>query len=326
MLTSVRIRSRSTASSGSCGGRVGPLLELLHDPGEQPGGGVGQRLPDGLRPGALDLHVRAGLLLPLLHRGQPGALGLGQRGHLGRVAGGEGDQRVDVHADDPAGSHPADERGDEGAHVPALHAVAVVAEPVHQLGQRGGGAAVRPAGLGQRTGESVAGQRRDDQVEGVGGVAAVRGRIGERADQVEELHDRARPAVQEQQRGGVRLGGAQVQEVHAGPVDRGDELGEGVERRLVGPPVVLLGPVVGELTQVAGRNAALPAGAGQVAGPAGPGQPLAEVVDVGLRDADAVRPDPGVGGGAVLSVCCEVMSLLVMYLKVGTIGVSFWHQ
>ena len=24
--------------------------------------------------------------------------------------------------------------------------------------------------------------------------------------------------------------------------------------------------------------------------------------------------------------CCEVMSLLVMYLKVGIIGVSFWHQ
>jgi hypothetical protein len=88
-----------------------------------------------------------------------------------------------------------------------------------------------------------------------------------------------------------------VQELHAGSVDRGDELGVGVERRLAGPPVVLLSPVVGELTQVSGGNAALPAGAGQVAGPAGPGQPLAEVVDVGLRDADAVRPDPGVGGG-----------------------------
>jgi hypothetical protein len=29
---------------------------------------------------------------------------------------------------------------------------------------------------------------------------------------------------------------------------------------------------------------------------------------------------------AVRAVCCEVMSLLVMHLKVGTIGVSFWHQ
>jgi hypothetical protein len=26
------------------------------------------------------------------------------------------------------------------------------------------------------------------------------------------------------------------------------------------------------------------------------------------------------------AVCCEVMSLLVMYLKVEAIGVSFWHQ
>jgi predicted DNA-binding transcriptional regulator YafY len=38
-----------------------------------------------------------------------------------------------------------------------------VAEPGHQLGQRGGGAAVGPARLGQRPGEAVAGQRRDDQ-------------------------------------------------------------------------------------------------------------------------------------------------------------------
>jgi hypothetical protein len=26
------------------------------------------------------------------------------------------------------------------------------------------------------------------------------------------------------------------------------------------------------------------------------------------------------------AVCCEVMSLLVMDLTVGSIGVSFWHQ
>ena len=141
-----------------------------------------------------------------------------------------------------SGAGAAHQRGDEGAHVPALHAVAVVAEPRHQLDQRGGGAAVRPAGLGQRPGEPVAGQRRDHQVEGVGRVAAVRGRVGERADHVEELHDRARPAVQQHQRRGARLGGAHVQEVHVGSVDRGDELGIGVERRLVGAPVVLRWP------------------------------------------------------------------------------------
>src|SRR6202035_1866938 len=132
---------------------------------------------------------------------------------------------------------------------------------------------------------------RDDQVERVGGVAAVRGRVGERADQAGELHDRARPAVQEQQGGGAGLGGADVQEVQLGTVDGGHELGIGVQGRLVGPPVVAGGPVGGQLAQVGGGDAAFPAGTGQVAGPPGPGQALAEVVDLGLRDADAVGPE-----------------------------------
>jgi hypothetical protein len=216
---------------------------------------------DGLRPGALHLHVRPGTLLPLLHRGQPGAFGLGQRGHVGRVAGRERDQGVEVHADDPVRGRAAHERGDEGAYVPALHAVAAVAEPVHQLGQRGGGAAIRPAGLGQRSGEAVAGQRRDDQMEGVGWVAAAGGRVGERADQVGEFHDRAGPAVQQQQRRGLRLGGADVQEVQLRAVDGGTELGVGVEGGLVRPPVVLRGPVGGQLAQIGSWYATFPAGA-----------------------------------------------------------------
>jgi len=99
-----------------------------------------------------------GTLLPLVHRGEPALVALGHRGHVGLVAGGEGDQGVDVHADHPVRNQAADRRGDEGAHVPALHAVAVIAEPRHQLGQRGRGTAVGPAGLGQRSGEAVAGQ------------------------------------------------------------------------------------------------------------------------------------------------------------------------
>jgi hypothetical protein len=97
--------------------------------------------------------------------------------------------------------------------------------------------------------------------------------------------------VQQHQRRGVRLGGARVQEVQVGSVDRGDELGNRVERRLLGAPVVLAGPVGGELVQVTGGDAALPAGAGQAGRPAGPGQAVAEVVDVGLRDVDAIRPE-----------------------------------
>ena len=129
-------------------------------------------------------------------------------------------------------------------------------------------------------------------MERVGRVAAVRGRVGERADQVGELHDRARPAVQEQQRRGTGLGGADVQEVQLRAVYGGHELGIGVEGRLVCPPVVSGGPGFGgQLAQVGGGDAAFPAGAGQVAGPPGPGQALAKIVDLGLRDADAVGPE-----------------------------------
>jgi hypothetical protein len=64
------------------------------------------------------------MLLPLFHLGQPGTLGSGQCGHLVLVIRREGDQRVDVNADDPAGGRAADERGDEGTHVPVLHALA----------------------------------------------------------------------------------------------------------------------------------------------------------------------------------------------------------
>ena len=70
------------------------------------------------------------------------------------------------------------------------------------------------------------GLRRDHQVERVGGLPAVRPRIAERADELQELDHAARPAVQQQQRDGAGLGRADVQEVDAGAVDGGGELGK----------------------------------------------------------------------------------------------------
>ena len=57
-----------------------------------------------------------------------------------------------------------------------------------------------PAGLARLAAEAEPGQRGDHDVEGVGRVAAVRGGVGQRADQVVELEDRAGPAVHEDQR------------------------------------------------------------------------------------------------------------------------------
>jgi hypothetical protein len=61
-------------------------------------------------------------------------------------------------------------------------------------------------------------------VEGVGGLAPVGGRIGERPDHFEELDDRPGPAVRddERQRLGVRR--EDVEEVDAEPIDSRAEL------------------------------------------------------------------------------------------------------
>ena len=87
-----------------------------------------------------------------------------------------------MDADDPVGAGPAELTGDDRAPVAALGAVPLVAEASHQLGERGGDPAELPAGLSRRPGEPEAGDARQHQVERVGGVAAVRARVGQRAD------------------------------------------------------------------------------------------------------------------------------------------------
>ena len=86
-----------------------------------------------------------------------------------------------------------------------------------------------------------------------------------------------------------------MQEVHVLAVDDGGELGELVQPGLLGPPVVLGAPVGGQVVQVAKRYPGFPAGAGQLVGPAGAGEPVSQVVQVGLGDVDPERPDLGVG-------------------------------
>jgi hypothetical protein len=88
-----------------------------------------------------------------------------------------------------------------------------------------------------------------------------------------------------------------VDEVHVGAVDRRGELRELVEPRLVPPPVVGGAPVLGQLPQVGERHAVAPADARQLVGPAGAGEAVPQIVQVGLWDVDAEGPDLGVGGG-----------------------------
>ena len=83
-------------------------------------------------------------------------------------------------------------------------------------------------------------------MEGVRRVGAVLRGIGERIDDLELLDRRARPPVRDDQRQGVLVLGANVNEVDVDPVDLGDEVREGGKALLELAPVVIRRPVVGQ--------------------------------------------------------------------------------
>ena len=120
----------------------------------------------------------------------------------------------------PARTREAKLARDPRAEVAALRAVALVAEPAHQLGPGLGDAVEAPARSRGPVRRSRSRAARGDDVEGVGRIAAVGAGIGQRADDVEELDDRAGPAVGEDQRHRVGFGRTDVQEVDVLPVDR----------------------------------------------------------------------------------------------------------
>ena len=140
-------------------------------------------------------------------------------------------------------------------------------------------------------GEAVSGHRRDHDVERVRGVAAVRGRVGERADDVQHLDDRARPAVRDDHRQRVLVRRPDVDEVDVEAVDLGQELREGVQPRLEPAEVVVVAPVAGELLHRRQLHALRRVGDGLLLGPArGRGS-----VGGGRRSPPA-GPRPGRGG------------------------------
>src|SRR5579884_2395449 len=117
-------------------------------------------------------------------------------------------------------------------------------------------------------------------------VDAVRARVGQRTDDVEELDDRAGPAVRDDERERVRLGRPHVEEVDALAVDLRDELVERVEPRLLLAPVVPVPPVLDELAQVAELRAVVPARARDLLGKPRAREALAQVVENCFGDVD----------------------------------------
>ena len=182
----------------------------------------------------------------------------------------------------------AQARADDGAPVAALGAVALVAElGGHEVVEGVGDAGGAPAALLRFAAPAEAGDGGDDDVEGVRGVAAVGGGVGEGPDEFEELKHRAGPAVREEQGMGVRPLAADVPVVDVDAVDLAEELGPGVERGLLGAPVVLVAPVVAQLAHVSDVGSVVPAGVGDGVGPAGAVEAVAEVVEDAVGDVDA---------------------------------------
>ncbi len=138
-------------------------------------------------------------------------------------------EQVDVDAEQPLGCLAAHRVRDGGAHVAPLGDVARVAEAVHQLRPRACDAAGLPAELGRLAREAVARQGRQHQVECVLGGAAVSGRVGQRADGLQQLDDRAGPAMRHDQRQRILMPRPDVDEVDVDPVDLGRELRQRVQ-------------------------------------------------------------------------------------------------
>ena len=160
-------------------------------------------------------------------------------------------------------------RGNDGAPVAALRAVRaavverLVDQPVPQAGDGARADRARAAVLAdRRAGEAVARQGRRDDVEGVERIAAVVLGMGQRIDDVQELDDRARPAVGDDQRQRPRraldLGARLADEMQALRADIDQVVRPAVDRLLAALPVVAVPPVVDQLGQEVGIGAGGP--------------------------------------------------------------------
>ena len=281
---------------------VAPGPELLDDPRGQPRRRVVQAVAQGLRLGPLDVAVAPLVgeeLLPLPAARQ--FLGRDAGGrilHAGRRARGH---HVQVHPDHPVGMLRRLPAADDAAPVAPLRAVALVAEPLHQLADDPRHPLRVVAAAGRLVGEAVPGDRRRHHVEGVGRVAAVVGRIDQQRDDLVELHDRAGPAVGDHQRQRVLVGRPLVDEVDVQPLDVRLEVVEAVQQPLLAPPVEFVPPVGEQLLQVLAVGAVVPRRAGQVVGEPRPGQAVPQVGQHFVGHVDRERADRlGIPGRVLL--------------------------
>src|SRR5258708_224931 len=82
--------------------------------------------------------------------------------------------------------------------------------------------------------------------------------FGERANNLHELHERARPPVRKNDGHGVGMRGPCVDEVNTKPVDSCAVMREGVCARFETPPVIPMPPILDECSGLIERHALRP--------------------------------------------------------------------
>jgi hypothetical protein len=137
--------------------------------------------------------------------------------------------------------------------------------------------------------EREARERRRDDREGVRRVTPEPDRIGEPWDELLELPHRPRPAMDEQERQWVRADAGLMDEVEVDPLQRHQELLEGVELGLLGTPVEAVLPALGQAPHERQVRPVLPPRLRDLVGPTGAGQPLPQIVQHVVWDVETVR-------------------------------------
>ena len=196
-------------------------------------------------------------------------------------------------ADDARGMLAGEPGGDGGPPVAALDGEFFIAEGGHQLGPEAGHGLGAAARGGRAGGEAEAGERGDDDVEGIGRVAAMGAGVGEKREDALHFKEGAGPAVTDEEGHGPGPLPFRVDEVDGQAVDLQHELGEAIEAGLDGAPVEPVPPMGGQVLQEGAGGAVRPGVVIDLVRPAGAGEAGAEVVEVGLGDGDAEG-----GGGA----------------------------
>jgi hypothetical protein len=126
----------------------------------------------------------------------------------------------------------------------------------------------------------------------------VRGRIGQRIDDLHLFGDRTGPSVRDDQRQGIFMLGPDVDEVDVQPVDFSDEIRHGVETRLHVSPVIAGPPVAQKLLDGLERDALRVVGDSLLLRQADLRQAPTQVGQGGFWNIDAEGPDRGVLGAS----------------------------